>query len=74
MEGGKAIQKAMRKGTSLRSIERELGIYRTTIKKYLYADGPLGRRSRPALTAYTSDTIPAQQSDIYAAHLARHFR
>ena len=52
----KAIQKALRKGMSLRAIERELGIHRATIKKYMNADGPPGRRSRPALTASTSYT------------------
>ena len=50
-ERRKAIQKARRKGMSLRAIERELGIHRATIKKYMDADGPPGRRSRPALTA-----------------------
>ena len=49
-ERWKAIQKARRKGMSLRAIERELGIHRATIKKYMDADGPPGRRSRPALT------------------------
>ena len=58
-ERWKAIQKAMRKGMSLRAIERELGIHRATIKKYMDADGPPGRRSRPALTARTSDTVGA---------------
>ena len=58
-ERWKAIQKAMRKGMSLRAIERELGIHRATIKKYMDADGPPGRRSRPALTAQTSDTVAA---------------
>ena len=33
-ERWKAIQKALRKGVSLRAIERELGIHRATIKKY----------------------------------------
>ena len=56
-ERWKAIQKARRKGMSLRAIERELGIHRATIKKYMDADGPPGRRSRPALTASTSDTV-----------------
>ena len=56
-ERWKAIQKAIRKGMSLRAIERELGIHRATIKKYMDADGPPGRRSRPALTASTSDTV-----------------
>ena len=50
-ERWKAIQKVRRKGMSLRAIERELGIHRATIKKYMDADGPPGRRSRPALTA-----------------------
>ena len=50
-ERWKAIQKARRKGMSLRAIERELGIHRATIKKYMDADGPPERRSRPALTA-----------------------
>ena len=58
-ERWKAIQKARRKGMSLRAIERELGIHRATIKKYMDADGPPGRRSRPALTARTSDTVAA---------------
>ena len=56
-ERWKAIQKAMRKGMSLRAIERELGIHRATTKKYMDADGPPGRRSWPALTASTSDTV-----------------
>ena len=34
-ERWKAIQKARRKGMSLRAIERELGIHRATIKKYM---------------------------------------
>ena len=58
-ERWKAIQKAMRKGMSLRAIERELGIHRATIKKYMDADGPPGRHSRPVLTASTSDTVAA---------------
>ena len=58
-ERWKAIQKARLKGMSLRAIQRELGIHRATIKKYMDADGPPGRRSRPALTASTSDTVAA---------------
>ena len=58
-ERWKAIQKGRRKGMSLRAIQRELGIRRATIKKYMDADGPPGRRSRPALTASTSDTVAA---------------
>ena len=55
----KAIQKARRKGMSLRAIERELGIHRATIKEYMDADGPPGMRSRLTLTASTSDTVAA---------------
>ncbi len=58
-ERWKAIQKARRKGMSLRAIQRELGIHRSTIKKYMDADGPPGRRSRPTLTVSRSDTVPA---------------
>ena len=58
-ERWKAIQKARRKGMSLRAIERELGIHRATIKKYMDADGPPGRRSRPALSASNSVTVAA---------------
>ena len=58
-ERWKAIQKARREGMSLRATQRELGIHRATIKKYMDADGPPGRRSRPALTASTSDTVAA---------------
>ena len=58
-ERWKAIQKARRKGMSLRAIERESGIHRATIKKYMDADGPPGRRSRPALSASNSVTVAA---------------
>ncbi len=58
-ERWKAIQKARRKGMSLRAIERELGIHRATIKKYMDADGPPGRRSLTAPTVSTSDTVAA---------------
>ena len=58
-ERWKAIQKARRKGISLRAIERELGVLRATIKNYMDAYGPPGRRSRQALTASTSDTVAA---------------
>ena len=57
-ERWKAIQKARRKGMSLRSIERELGIHRGTIKRYLDAEGPPTRRSGVGPTT-SSDTIAA---------------
>ena len=58
-ERWKAIQKARRKGMSLPAIERELGIHRGTIKKYLDAEGPPTRQSRAVPTASLSDTIEA---------------
>ena len=58
-ERWKAIQKARRKGMSLRTIERELGIHRSTIRKYLDAEGPPTRQSKAAPTASASDTIAA---------------
>ena len=58
-ERWKAIQKARRKGISLRAIERELGIHRSTIRRYLDAEGPPTRQSLEAHTASSSDTIAA---------------
>ncbi len=58
-ERWKAIQKARRKGMSLRSIEREMGIHRGTIKKYLEAEGPPTRPSRVVSSTSSSDTIQA---------------
>ena len=55
----KAIQKARRKGISLRAIEGELGIHRSTTRKYLDAGGPPTRQSRAGPTASLSDTIAA---------------
>ena len=55
----KAIQKARRKGMSLRSIEREMGTHRDTIKKYLDAEGPPTRQSRLVSSTSSSDTIEA---------------
>ena len=45
-ERWKAIQKAKRRGMSLRAIERELGIHRATIKKYQDAEGPPTRQDQ----------------------------
>ena len=58
-ERWKAIQKARRKGMSLRAIERELGIHRATVKKYMNADGSPGRRSQSALSSSSSDPVAA---------------
>ena len=56
-ERWKAIQKARRKGMSLRAIERELGIHRATIKKYMDAAGPPTRRPWAGLATPSSDTM-----------------
>ena len=59
MERWKAIQKARCNGMSLREIERELGIHRSTIRKYLDAEGPPNQLPRTAPTASASANIPA---------------
>ena len=44
---------------SRRVIERELGIHRATIKKYLDAEGPPARQSQAGPTKSSSDTMAA---------------
>ena len=44
---------------SLRAIERELGIHRDTVKKYLNAEGPPTGQSRMVAATSLSDTIEA---------------
>ena len=58
-ERWKSIRKARRKGMSLRAIERELGIHRSTIKKYLEVEGPPPRQRPVVSSTSSSDTIPA---------------
>ena len=58
-ERWKAVQKARRKGMSLRVIERELRIHRSTVRKYLDAGGPPGRQLRKVPISSTSDTMAA---------------
>ena len=58
-ERWKAIRKARRKGMSFRAIERELGIHRSTIKKYLEVEGPPTRQRRVVSSTSSSVTIPA---------------
>ena len=58
-ERWKAIRKARRKGMSLRAIERELGIHRSTIKKYVDAESPPTRQRRVGSPTSSSVTIPA---------------
>ena len=65
-ERWKAVQKARRKGMSLRAIERELGIHRATIKKYMDAEGPPTRQSRVASSTSSSDTITSSSDTIEA--------
>ena len=42
----KAVQKAKRRGLSIRGVARELGIHRSTAKKYMKAESPPRARSR----------------------------
>ena len=56
-ERWEAVQKARPKGMSLRSIERDLGIHRSTIRNYLGAGGPPKRRSRTVSISSPSGTI-----------------
>ena len=58
-ERWKAVQKARRKGMSLRAIERELGIHRSTVRSYLEAGGPPGWKQRMVPNPSTSDTMAA---------------
>ena len=53
------IQKARRKGMSLRAIERELHIKRATVRKYLGAEGPPTRQPLVGPATSTSDTMAA---------------
>ena len=71
-ERWKAIQKARRKGMSLRAIERDLGINRATVRKYLGSGDPPTRRPWAGPTTSASDTMATYPSDIYAEHLAGH--
>ena len=71
-ERWKAIQKARRKGMSLRAIERDLGINRATVRKYLDSEGPPTRPPRAGPTTSASDTMATYPSDIYAEHWAGH--
>ena len=58
-ERWKAVQKARRKGRSLRAIERELGIHRSTVRSYLEAGGPPGWKQRMVPNPSISDTMAA---------------
>ena len=42
----KAVQKAKRKGLTIRGIARELGIHRETVRKYMHAESPPMSRAR----------------------------
>ena len=56
-ERWKAMQKARRKGMSLRTIERELGIHRATVRKYLDVEGPPTRQPQMGPATSSSDTM-----------------
>ena len=56
-ERWKAIQKARRKGMSLRAIDRDLGIHRSTIKNYLDSQGPPTQQYRTSPAAPTPGNI-----------------
>jgi len=56
-ERWKAVQQTRRKGMSLRAIERDLGIHRSTIRNYLEAGGPPKRRSRTVSISSPSGTM-----------------
>ena len=53
-----AVQKAKLEGMSIRKMARELGLHRTTVRRYIDAETPPTRRSPATLPASTSDTIP----------------
>ena len=56
-ERWKAVQKAKRKGMSIRGIALELGISGVTLRKYVDAESPPTRRPPVAPTTPSSDTI-----------------
>ena len=56
-ERWQVVQKARRKGMSLRAIERELGIHRSTIRRYLEAGRPPERQAQKVPISSTSDTM-----------------
>ncbi len=56
-ERWKAVQKARRKGMSLRAIERELGIHRSTIGRYLEAGRPPARQTQTVPISSTLDAM-----------------
>ena len=61
-ERWKAIQKARRKGMSLRAIERELGIHRGTIKKYMAAEAL--QRDNPGRFHWRRHLIPSRSNQV----------
>ena len=53
----KAVQKAKRRGLSIRGIARALGIHRSTVKKYMEAKSPPVARSRVPSETPGSDNM-----------------
>ena len=67
-----AVQKAKRRGLSIRRVAREVGIHRDTAKKYMEAVSPPMKLDRGGYEP--SVIIASSTSDIFAGHLAGHFR
>ena len=65
----KAVQRAKRRGLSIRGMARELGIHRDTVRRYIDAEIPPTRR----LPTSTSDTIAEYVEDTSAKQLAGYF-
>ena len=65
-----AVQKAKRRGLSIRGVARELGIHRATAKKHMEAESPPIKRS--AVRTERSDAIAGSTGDIYPGLLDGH--
>ena len=68
-ERWKAVQRAKRRGLSIRGMARELGIHRDTVRRYIDAEIPPTRRSPTS----TSDTITEYVDGTSAEQLAGYF-
>ena len=51
------MQQAKLQGMSIRRMERELGIHRDTVRRYIDAESPPTRQTTVGSTASPSDTI-----------------
>ncbi len=66
----RAVQKAKRRGLSIRGVAREVGIHRDTAKKYMEAESPPLYPDRVRKEPFVN--LAGSTSDIYAGHLAGH--